>query len=1099
MATRFFLLEIEGWNPATQAVETLRFTDGDGLRDGDDWYVPALFVPEEVLYGRSLFADGRTGGASEITISDGLALLDADGVLDPLQHWGWDGRAARLYLIAAGQPRSAAILVLSATLEQLLPVYRVAAGEAEAKLVLRLKDPLSRFDVPLQPVKYAGSNVGPTGLEGTADDIKGLPKPIAYGRCFEVPGRWANTSELVLQWADGALAEIEPKWDNGVPLVLDQDHATPALLLAGTPGSGEYDTCLAQGYSRLGANPAGTITADISTVATPLPSGDAVQLDGTDDQWRRASAIVGAGATDRGTVSLWFRVDGGDGTVRTLLWLQDATAETAIEIRLTTANKIQAEWVNEGGESNGTVTSTSAYAAGGGWHHLALSWIFAPSPTAALWIDGANQTNAALIASPGPLDPLGGGSRIGAAGVGSPEKFFPGALAELWVGWGQFVDVTVASGRERFRSVAGWPVDLGPTGARPTGTSPTIYLRGGPAAFPTNLGTGGDFAAEGAPALASSTPYAPPPAVPSTVVASEIVRDVATARVGLEASEIDGDAFDQAALDAPEEVGIWVADERSVRDVLDEVANSAGLAYWFRADGRLAVGRFGLPSGTPVATWGLDELVELERRPVTDTGFGLPAYSIVVEHSRIWQVADGNGLAGSVDAARRAYLEREYRQASAADNTVRAQHLLAPEFVFRTLIADPDDAQAFAEDRLALYSQRRGRWRARLAIDAATAAVDLFDVVLLQLPRFGLDGGQLFRVIGIESDFRGNRIDFDLWGGVYGPIRPDWLGRRTTVHPPNVIGSEAQLTVPFLGNRVTIHVPRTRLYLRPPALGDRATLHAPAVAAAYRVTVPALGLRATVRAPVAAPGAVVLQVPDLGVRAAVHDPALAPGAVAVAVPDLGLRATLYAPAVAAAYRVTVPALGLRATVRAPGLVYGQAVAVPALGLRATVHSPVVQSGDAFVVVPFLGDRATLHAPVLAAAYRVTVPALGLRATVHDPAATARATVAVPDLGLRATLHGPAVAASYRVTVPALGLRATVHAPVLVPDQLILVPALGDRTTLHAPTLAAAYRIAVGDLGLRITIHGPTVAAGDLRLTEAGDTRITEAGDAREIE
>jgi hypothetical protein len=795
MATRFFLLEIEGWNPATQAVETLRFTDGDGLRDGDDWYVPALFVPEEVLYGRSLFADGRTGGASEITISDGLALLDADGVLDPLQHWGWDGRAARLYLIAAGQPRSAAILVLSATLEQLLPVYRVAAGEAEAKLVLRLKDPLSRFDVPLQPVKYAGSNVGPTGLEGTADDIKGLPKPIAYGRCFEVPGRWANTSELVLQWADGALAEIEPKWDNGVPLVLDQDHATPALLLAGTPGSGEYDTCLAQGYSRLGANPAGTITADLSTVATPLPSGDAIAFDGAADWLKRDSALVGGVATDRGTVSLWFRVDGGDGTLRTLLSLVDVTAEAALEIRLTTANKIQAEWINAGGASNGTVTSTTTFAAGGGWHHLLLAWIFAPAPTAALRIDGANETNPAIVAT-GASDPLGS-ARIAAGGLGSPSGLFPGALAELWVGWAQFVDITTSAGREKFRTLAGYPEDLGRTGARPTGSSPVLYLRGGPGRFWQNLGIGGDFTVEGAPAVAASTPYAPPPAVPSTVTAAEIIRDIATARVGLTADEIDADSFDQAMLDAPEEVGIWVGDERSVRDVLDEVANSAALAYWFRADGRLAVGRFGLPSGTPLATWGSDELVELERRPVTDTGFGLPAYSIVVEHSRIWQVADGNGLAGSVDAARRAYLEREYRQASAADNTVRAKHLLAPEFVFRTLIADPDDAQAFAQDRLALYARRRGRWRARLAIDAATAAVDLFDVVLLQLPRFGLDGGQLFRVIGIESDFRGNRIDFDLWGGVPAPVAPRGIAggavgsltlRRANLRPPGIAG-----------------------------------------------------------------------------------------------------------------------------------------------------------------------------------------------------------------------------------------------------------------------------------------------------------------------
>lgn len=799
MAIRYFLLEITGWNPSTQAVETLYFTDGPGLRDGAVWYVPALHVPEEVLYGRTLFADGRTGGASEITISDGLALLNADGAFDGLQHWGWDGRAARLYLIEAGQARSAAILVLSATLEQLLPVYRVAAGEADAKLVLRLKDPLSRFDVPLQPRKYLGINVGPSGLEGTPDDIKGLPIPVAYGRCYEVPGRWANTSELVLQWADGSLAEIEPKWDNGVVLVLDEDHATPALLLAGTPGSGEYDTCLAQGYSRLGANPAGAITADVATVAAPLPSGDAVAFDGSADAFRATGALAGAGATDRGLVSLWFAPEG-DGAERVLVCLYDAGGNEAFVLYLGTDNKLRASWRDADGNVNGTAVSTVTYLDGSGWHHVALAWIWAVGSTyLALWVDGGNQTNVNLFGA-GLQGPLNGPrrSRIGSRGASDTvTNAFAGGLAEVWVAWGQWVDVTIASVRERFRTLAGYPTDLGPTGARPTGTSPTIYLRGGPDRFGSNLATGGDFTAQGAPALAASTPYAPPPAVPSTVTAAEIIRDIATARVGLDEGEIDGDAFDQAMLDAPEQVGIWVGDERSVRDVLDEVASSVALAYWFRADGRLAVGRFGLPAGDPVATWTFDDLLELERMPVTDTGFGLPAYSVVVEHSKIWQVADGNGLAGSVDAARRAYLAREYRQASAADNTVRAKHLLAPEFVFRTLIADPDDAQAFAEDRLALYSRRRGRWRAKLAIDAATAAIDLFDVVELKVPRFGLGSGQLFRVIGIRSDFRGNSIDFDLWGGAPSPITLSGLAggllggltlRRSTLRLPGLAG-----------------------------------------------------------------------------------------------------------------------------------------------------------------------------------------------------------------------------------------------------------------------------------------------------------------------
>ncbi len=761
-ARRYFLAEIEGWNPSTSAVTTLYFTDGRGLATGsadtpaDEWYVPGLLVPEEILYGRNLFADGRTGGASQIEISDGIAILNADGAWDHLQGWGWDGRSFRLYLIEEGQGRSDAILVLSAVMEQLLPVYQVAAGQAESKLVVRLKDPLSRFDVPIQPVKYAGTNVGPTGLEGTEDDLKGLPKPIAYGVAREVPARPVNTSLLIYQVADAAIAEVTAVYDNGVALALDADYATPALLAAASPASGEFATCLAAGLFMLGASPAGTITADIIATEAPPAGAQAVDFNGIAHYFFR-SPVAGAPASKRGLFNAWVRIDGGDGTPRVLFWARSAALAETLSISVNVNNKIGAQW-----NMASYVLSTSTFAAGASWHHILLAWDFDASPRVRLYIDGVDETNYTHVAGD-PVD-IAFSARIGR--IGTATRQWNGCIAEFWYGHGQWLDLSVAANREKFRSVAGYPEPLGATGAAPTGASPTSYQFGGPDDFGTNRGTGGDFTSGSTlPGVASSTPYAPAPSVPSLVTAPGIIRAIGEGRVGLTADGIDVATFDVAQLAAAEDVGCWIGDERSVRDVLDEIANSAAVAYWFRADGRLAVGRFALPGGVPIATWTFADLIELERQPVTDTGFGLPAYSIVVEHSRIYQLADGNGLAGSVDAARRAYLEREYRQAAAADNTVRAKHLLAPEFSFRTLITDPDDAAAFAADRLALYSKQRSRWRARVALDAATAAIDLFDVVAIQVPRFALDGGRLFRVIGIRSDFRSALIDFDLWGG----------------------------------------------------------------------------------------------------------------------------------------------------------------------------------------------------------------------------------------------------------------------------------------------------------------------------------------------
>lgn len=777
MATdRVFLVEMDGWNPTSSAVETLYWTDGAGFQteEGDDpsdeFYEPYLVVPPGRLYKRSLFADGRTGGGTQVEIADGIAIANTGGQWDHLAEWGWDGRPFRLYKLDAGQGRADAVLLLSGVVEQLLPVYEAKAGEVDSRLVIRLKDPLSRFDQPLQPYKYLGTNVGPDGFEGTEEDLKGQPRPIGYGVCREVPARPVNTSLLVYQVADGAVAEISSVYDKGVMLTLDTDYATPALLAAATPGLGEYATCLAYGLFMLGATPAGAITADISTVGSPLPSGNAVELDGAGGNYHRAGAVSGAAATDRGLASLWFRVDDGDGFARTLVSLRDANFQHAFALYLDSANRLVAEWLNAAGGSNGNVISTATYPAGGGWHHLVLAWIFGPVPYIALRVDGGNQTNAGVDAN-GLFAPLGTGCRIGAQGAVLPSQPFPGALAEVWIGWGQFLDITVSAGVERFRTLSGYPADLGPTGARPTGTSATIYLRGGPDVFGSNLGTGGDFVREDTAALATSTPYAPPPASPSLVTAAEIIRDIARARAGVTEDEIDGPAFDQAMLDAPEPIGLWVGEERTVRDVLDEVANSAALAYWWRSDGKLTLARFRAPTGPPVATIQMSDTLSLARQPVTDTGNGLPAYSVVVEHSPIYQVQDGGALADSVDTARRAYLATEFRRAApTADNSVRVRHLLAPELTWQTRISEPSAADAFAADRLALYSRRRARWLDRVPLNDAMAALEPFDVVELRDdrpgPRFGLGGGKLFRVLGIDPAWRDRTIEFDLWGGV---------------------------------------------------------------------------------------------------------------------------------------------------------------------------------------------------------------------------------------------------------------------------------------------------------------------------------------------
>ena len=81
-------------------------------------------------------------------------------------------------------------------------------------------------------------------------------------------------------------------------------------------------------------------------------------------------------------------------------------------------------------------------------------------------------------------------------------------MAELWYAPGVYIDLSVVANQRKFRTAAGKPAYLGPTGAIPTGTDPLVYMSGVTATWKTNKGTGGGFTEHGALADAGTTPSA---------------------------------------------------------------------------------------------------------------------------------------------------------------------------------------------------------------------------------------------------------------------------------------------------------------------------------------------------------------------------------------------------------------------------------------------------------------------------------------------------------------------------------------------------------------------------------------------------------------
>lgn len=231
-------------------------------------------------------------------------------------------------------------------------------------------------------------------------------------------------------------------------------------------------------------------------------------------------------------------------------------------------------------------------------------------------------------------------------------------------------------------------------------------------------------------------------------------------------------ASDFTALHAanPAEVGWWTGTEKAdIASVLSALLGSVGA--WISPDpqGRFRVRRLDAPSFDPAAPV-IDEAVILDggdglaRQATDDAGRGVPSAKVTVRYARNWTVQTKTALdATNSTPAVRAFAIEEYRNALAESAAVRTAHLLAKDLTFDTAFAFLADAQAEANRRLAIYGQRRDRYRVPMPASEA-GGVTLGDTRTLALDRFGLQAGKTFVVIGEEVTLATGKIVLDLYG-----------------------------------------------------------------------------------------------------------------------------------------------------------------------------------------------------------------------------------------------------------------------------------------------------------------------------------------------
>ena len=246
--------------------------------------------------------------------------------------------------------------------------------------------------------------------------------------------------------------------------------------------------------------------------------------------------------------------------------------------------------------------------------------------------------------------------------------------------------------------------------------------------------------------------------------AGQIFVRLLTERAGLLTAQIS--ATDILAIDAVQDgvIGFYANQVLSVADALDQIAETVGAWWATDSTGTFRLQRLELPTGVPVLFLQTEDVQEGTLRKIPLNGNSLPAYQTTVRCVPNWTVQT-TGLVERVGPARRARLSSAYQDATVTDAAVRARHRLSQERVVNTLFACRGTGEQEAVRLQAIYGVKRDRFELTIHVTPQDLTViDLGIVIQLTHPRYGLEEGRMFRVLGYQLDPVESTATLTIWG-----------------------------------------------------------------------------------------------------------------------------------------------------------------------------------------------------------------------------------------------------------------------------------------------------------------------------------------------
>lgn len=242
---------------------------------------------------------------------------------------------------------------------------------------------------------------------------------------------------------------------------------------------------------------------------------------------------------------------------------------------------------------------------------------------------------------------------------------------------------------------------------------------------------------------------------------SDIVNRILTNKTDL---TLDSASFTQLNTDDGSTVGIYIDgnQETKIVDAVDELLTSIGAAGSTGRDGDYKVFALKAPSGTAVETFTTDQILDIKLIRSPDQDKGIPAFRLSFNYAKNYTVQDRGSLASGVTEARVAELSREFRTEEVTDNTVKDDYLNSPVIVRNSLMTESSEAATTASRIHGLFKVKRKFFQLQVKTKALT--LDINDVITIDIDRFGLSGGQDFRILKIREDIRNSVADLLVWG-----------------------------------------------------------------------------------------------------------------------------------------------------------------------------------------------------------------------------------------------------------------------------------------------------------------------------------------------